>query len=223
MSELSVSDQNAKILEVELSAAKLQIETGERLTAQSSDSNITVKQDKEVLQIKEKKHNWFRNGNQSKVVVSIPEDMEFDKVLIHTGAGQVDVDTLTARILDLDLGAGEVKMNSIVSTEKADIDGGTGKLTILSSSFHNLKLDMGIGESEICGQLTGDTKVDIGIGKLFLDVLGAKSDYTIDADKGIGEFTIDGENIGDEKVGNGENNLRIDGGIGQLSLNFQEV
>ena len=43
----------------------------------------------------------------------------------------------------------------------------------------------------------------------------------ISIEKGVGEATINGENIKNEAVyGNGSNKIDIDGGIGKISINF---
>lgn len=88
----------------------------------------------------------------------------------------------------------------------------------------NLELDMGMGATKVSATLSGDCDLDMGIGELALTVLGDKADYTIEVNKGVGEYTIDGEKIRDnEKIGNGTNHLQLDGGIGEVKVEFQKA
>ena len=224
MSGKEMDAKDTKALMIDLGAAELEIKTGERLLAETNNSDINVKQNGDVLQIKEKSHNWFRTSNHSKVVVYVPEDMEFDKVGIDSGAGEITIESLTTDVLDLDLGAGEVNIDYLEVKKAVDIDGGTGETTIRSGSLCNLELDMGIGAADVSTKLSGDCDLDMGIGELALTVLGDKADYTIEVNKGVGEYTIDGEKIGDnEKIGNGTNYLQLDGGIGAVKVEFQKT
>lgn len=223
MSEKELDAKDTKALMIDLGAAGLEIKTGEQLKAETNNSDITIKQDGDVLQIKEKSHNWFQTSNRSKVVVYIPKDMEFDKVGINSGAGEITVESLITEVLDLDLGAGEVNIDYLEVKKAADMDGGAGETTIRSGSLCNLELDMGVGATKVSTRLSGDCDLDLGIGELALTILGDKADYTIEVNKGVGEYTIDGEKIHDnEKIGNGTNYLQLDGGIGEVKVEFQK-
>lgn len=222
MSGKEVEAKDTKALMINLGAANLEIRTGEQLKAETNNSDITIKQDGDVIQIKQKSHNWFKMSDKSKVVVYIPEGMEFDKVGIDSGAGTVAIESLNTEVLDLDLGAGEVDIDYLEVKKAADIDGGTGETSIYSGVLCNLKLDMGIGAANVSTKLSGDCDLDMGVGELELTVLGDKADYTIEVNKGVGEYTIDGEKIRDDtKIGNGTNNLQLDGGIGEVKVEFQ--
>ena len=54
-------------------------------------------------------------------------------------------------------------------------------------------------------------------------LLGSKDDYKIELDKGVGEARLDGESMRDDSVhGSGENFIQIDGGIGEINIEFSE-
>ena len=222
MSGAMMDKKDAKVLMIDIHAAKLEIKEGEQLEAKTNDSDIKINQKDGVLQIKEKGNNWFKSSNNSTVLVYIPKDMEFDEVSINTGAGEIKIDSLITDVLDLDLGAGEVDIEYVEAREEADIDGGTGDTTIKSGKLCNLSFDLGVGEAKITSELNGDCDMDLGIGSLSLVIPGEKEDYTIEINKGIGEYTIDGEKIHDNtKIGKGKNNLQIDGGIGEAKIVFE--
>ena len=50
-----------------------------------------------------------------------------------------------------------------------------------------------------------------------------KENYTIDISKGIGTITLDGEKVEDnKKYENGDNFLEINGGIGNINIEFEK-
>ncbi len=103
------------------------------------------------------------------------------------------------------------------------IENGAGSINIEDMQVNNLDLDMGVGEIIIEANLTGNTKIDAGIGSLKLDILGKSLDYKIKLDKGIGNVYIDNKKVKDNEVtGNGSNYIDIDGGIGEIKVNFEE-
>lgn len=98
-----------------------------------------------------------------------------------------------------------------------------GKASILSGKIDDLNLDMGIGSVEITSVITGNSKIDAGIGNLDLRIQDNKENYTIESDSGIGNIKIDGTKISDDsKYGNGKNIIKIDGGIGNIDIEFNK-
>ena len=156
------------------------------------------------------------------VILTIPKGTEFRKADISTGAGTFTVEELSAQRLRLNLGAGEVKIASLSASGSALIDGGAGEITIDGGSLNNLDFDMGVGEVSLTRRITGDSEIDYGVGQLNLTLLGKLDDYCIRLDEGIGEARLDGQKMYDDSVyGNGMNAIEIDGGVGELKIEFQ--
>ena len=98
-----------------------------------------------------------------------------------------------------------------------------GKVSILSGNINELNLDMGVGKFEVTSVITGNSKINAGIGNLELNIQDNKENYTIKADKGIGSIKIDGKEVADDVTyGDGENTIKIDGGIGEIKIDFME-
>ena len=94
-------------------------------------------------------------------------------------------------------------------------------MSIKESNINDLDLDMGVGEVNLTSNLTGQNQINAGVGKLNINLQGEKESYKIQADKGIGSIKIDGNEISNgETLGNGENYIEIDGGIGNIDINF---
>ncbi len=222
MINFEVSNE-ATTLDIEVNFTNLIIEKGDYLRVETNNENIEYKQDNQKLRIKEKAINWFAKNDEGDLIVYIPENLKFEQVKINAGAGKIHIENLNTEKLNLELGAGETEIESLTVTDNCKINSGAGKVSIASGKINDLKLDMGIGKFEISAEITGNSKVDAGIGNLNLDIKGNRKDYTIKANKGIGNIKIDKKEISEDAVyGSGENAIKIEGGIGNIDVNFSE-
>ncbi len=218
----SFSSDDFKEISIELKSAELVIENGGQFKVETNSDKIEVTKKANELKIEEKKFRLFSDKDTGrKVVITIPEEVTLMNMDIEAGAGKITIDKLTVQELSLDIGAGNVdikKLNTIRSTE---IAGGAGSVTIKDGTLHNLDLDLGVGEFNLAAILTGNHKIDAGVGNLNLSLLDQKENYTIRADKGIGSIKIDGTSISTEdSIGTGQNYIDIDGGVGNISIQF---
>lgn len=220
LKDLKIEDA-AKVLDIDITSSNMIIKVGDSLKATTSNKYIECNQDKDSITITEKKHNWIHNSNKSTLVIYVPKDMTFDGVSINSGTGKIEIEKLSTKILNLDLGAGKVDINNLNVLNNTKIDGKAGELVINSSNLNNLDLNMGIGKFKFTGKLSGKSEIDHGLGALSLNLLGNKEDYQIHLDKGLGSATLDNNNIkDDETIGNGINKIDIDGGIGSIDIDF---
>lgn len=223
MEELNLLDINedANILEVDISASKLVIKPGDSFKAETNNSYINCNQDGNRLTITEKKHSWLHKNNQSELLIYIPEDFVFDAVTIKTGAGKVDIEELTTKKLYLDLGAGKIDIHYLNVLDQTFIDGGAGAITIQDGTLSNLDLDMGVGKLVLTATLIGNSEIDSGVGSIDLNLIGDSSIYKIKLDKGIGSATINGNNMKDDTYyGDGSNTIDIDGDVGSIQIRY---
>lgn len=221
LNTLSVQDEDISIFDIDVDATKLIIQKGSGFQVETNNQNIKSTQRNGRLLLEEKTHNLFRTSKNSELVVTIPEEMIFDEVSIETGAGVVQIETLTTKKLELDLGAGKVSIDNLVVTEKTEINGGAGEINILTGKIQQLDLDIGVGKFTLTSELTGRSKIDAGVGEVVLNLLGTLEDYQIEVEKGIGSIEIDGQSVADGSiVGSGTTPLKIDGGVGKIEVNF---
>ena len=130
---------------------------------------------------------------------------------------------LNTQELNLSLGAGETTINDLNVTGNCDIDGGFGKVSILSGTIRNLDFDMGFGETNLTANLLGTNDIDTGVGSVNITLLGNKEKYQVDIDKGIGKVTLDGTKLDMNRLyGTGEDHIKIDGGVGSIKVNFEK-
>lgn len=206
-------------MKIELYYANLIIEVGNNFHVQTNTNNIEYKQSNNQLVVKEKNANLFNSNNQRTITITIPVDTVLDTVSIEAGAGEIQIEKMATKNLELEIGAGTVNITDLQVTQKAKIEGGAGRLEMLSGEIANLDLEMGIGDLMLATSLSGNNKIDAGIGKLELTLTDGLDNYVIRANKGIGSIKIDGNEINNNvEYGNGKTHLKINGGMGSIEV-----
>lgn len=213
-------------IEIKLSVCQLDIKKGDKIRVETVDMSdkFECRTSGTTLKIKDDKLNinWF-NTNEvvPKVIIYIPEDIIFNSIDIKTGANITNIENLDAKKLELELGVGKYSINNM-KAETAKIKAGAGEANILDCEIDTLKLDAGIGKLAITGKITESANIHSGVGKLEMNLAGNKDDYRIKAKTGLGNFIIDGKKVRDnEVVGNGNVNIKIDAGLGETTVNFE--
>ena len=222
--ELKIDEfsDDAKILSIDVAATKLEIKKGDTLRVENNNKNISARQVSEKVEIKEKNHGFFGGVNNSVVTIYVPDDMEFDKVYISTGAGALSIEKLITDELDLELGAGRIVIDNLDVKEKCKINSGAGAVDIEHASIHDLDLNVGIGKFALNSILEGSSKIEAGVGELSINLLDDDDNYRIEASKGLGSLRIGGKSYGDEvNYGDGNNKIVVEGGIGSININFK--
>lgn len=211
---------NYKNLTINLRATSLTIKKGEKFKVSSNNDKITIKQSDDSLTIKETKTN-FNFKEKLELIIYIPDDYVFDDVSIKNGAGKIDITELNSQELSLELGAGSTILKNVNILKETKIECGAGSFKILSGNINNLDLDLGVGKTSISAKITGNNKIDSGIGSLDLNLDGIKNDYKLKLKKGLGSITIDGASFNESLFGEGTNYIDIDGGIGSINIAFK--
>lgn len=214
-------EEEISSISVTLSGAEFKINTADKFSVESNHKYISVKGNNGKLSISETKKLFAVSPKGATVILNVPENFVFDEAIIDTGAGKVEIETLSCDVLSLSLGAGKADIKNLTANSRAVIDGGAGKLSIDGGKLCNLNLDMGVGELTLKSRIEGKSDLDYGVGKTDLTLLGSRDDYKIELDKGIGEAKLEGEEMTDDAVyGSGENRIEIDGGIGEINIDF---
>lgn len=209
-------------LDIDLKYSELQIVTGENFQMQTNNPNITYSKEEQKLKIKEKTDQWFSHYSNTVFILTIPKDLCLKNVFLSAGAGKVNVENLMTENLDFELGAGETMIQYINVSNQAKMESGAGTFQILDGIIHNLDLDMGVGKVTLSASFMGSNEMDAGIGELNIHLLGSKDDYLLRVNKGLGRIKVDDQNVTDGKqYGNGSRLVEINGGIGNIEIDFQ--
>lgn len=205
---------------IDVKYSEVTVTTGDKYSVDTNNKYVKVTTSEGCLEVKERKHSTG-NGFNSKINITVPQNTHFISAEIDAGAGNLNIDSLSADNLEIDMGAGNLDIETLNTQNGADIDTGAGNLCIKSGTINNLELDMDVGETEINAQLLGYCDFDTSVGALKLNVFGNDDDYNIIVNKGIGEITVNGNTVhNNSSIGHGSNKIRIDGGIGETNINF---
>lgn len=208
---------NIEILDVDVKSANIIIKEGKKFKVDVDNENIKVTEKNNKLKIIEKKLKLFKKS--SNLTITIPTDLIFEEVNIDAGVGSIDFYQLSAKKVNLDLGAGSAYIENLVALENASIEGGAGKIVIYDGKINNLELDLGVGELDLTAQLTGSNQIDAGVGKTKLNLLGKEDEYKIKVDKGIGNLEINNQRVSNGIIfGSGNNFIEVNGGIGNIDI-----
>ena len=136
---------------------------------------------------------------------------------------KIDIDSLKTDNLKFDLGAGKVVVNNLIVKNDAHIEGGAGTIDILDGSISNLDLEIGVGALSLTSKLLGDSKIECGVGKVDIKLLGKKDDYKFNFSKGLGSMSLNSINIDNDFIyGTGINVIDIEGGVGAIKVFVDE-
>ena len=213
-------------LKIHINAADLAIKEGSRFSVESNLKHLTVEEKNGCLILKDLTTIKLNGSNAYKdavLTVYVPAGTVFEKINLNTGAGRVTAGELRAETVDLELGAGDALIDTLVATKSADIEGGAGRIAISGGALHNLELGMGVGQLNLTSALTGECQLELGIGESNITLVGNRADYALDIEKGIGEVRVDGKVVSDYgSSGNGTAGVEIHGGIGAIYVEFKE-
>lgn len=213
-------DSNIRNLEIDLSSSSLSIVTSDKFALKSNSDSIKTKVKGSTLKIQDKSFNFFGNNEGAQIILYLPDNMNFREVDLDLGAGKVDIDNLVTDKLDLDAGAGLIKINNLKVNDEANIDGGVGKFDVANGYIRNLELDTGVGSTNISAILQGRNEIECGVGDVTINLLDTLDNYRINVDKGIGSAKINGDSISSgQTIGSGNETINIDGGAGNFNIN----
>lgn len=219
---------NITTMDINLSVCKLEIKKGNTLKAEVSDVSEQFKCEAEGNKLKiedEKSHRNIFNTIDYKpeVKIYIPETMEFEDITIRTGVNETDIEYLKADRIKLEMGVGKYQVNSL-SAKYAKIEAGAGEANINHANIEELKLNSGVGKLILTSRITKKADIASGVGKMELNLIGLPTDYKIKAETGLGNFVVNGQKIkNNQTLGNGEATIKVDGGVGETVVSFQEI
>ncbi|MBR2721348.1 MAG: DUF4097 family beta strand repeat protein [Clostridia bacterium] len=207
-------------LRIEISGSTLHVKSGDALSLESNISDLSVKQSKQTLTVREPRR-IFGNSAGGVVTLTLPQGASFSDVEITVGAGVLTLESMTARELSLELGAGRAEITGLTVTDECSLESGTGSVIFKDCNLNDAEFDLGVGKLEFSGILNGRSEFNCGVGNVDVRLTGVKDDYSLIASRGIGSITVDGASVADRQtVGTGGRRIEINGGVGTVNVTF---
>ena len=147
---------------------------------------------------------------------------------IEVGAGELEIESLTVdNEAVLSVGAGKIRIKNLVCDE-ADMDIGAGDLDIDDAMISKeADIDLGMGNVNIGGVIAGDLNVDCGMGTVILDMDDAEQDHNFKIDCAMGTVEVGSHSysgLGSEQtINNGSSSdFDIDCSMGTVTVKFDK-
>lgn len=185
-------------------------------------------------------------GKSDKVCLQLPKDFMFDEADVALGAGLMEGGALRAGDLSMEVGAGTCSLDEISGNE-VSLDVGAGsiqtkmldaaqlKLNVGAGEFRlkgvsvtrELDLELGMGNAEIDGAVTGNMNVDCGMGNVTMHLAGSEDEHAYEVDCGMGGVEIGGRSYGglatEQKWNSGQESVfEIECNMGNVKLSFED-
>lgn len=214
--------QNVNKIDINTISSNVIIKSGKEFKVEASNlkHNFSSKLRNGTIKIEEQKEWFMSNSNLGIITIYIPTNTTLDELEIDSGAGRIQIQDILIDKLDLDQGAGRLEISNS-TFNKTKIVGGAGEINIKSSILNDLKMSAGVGRINLEAEITGNSRIECGIGDMRIKLLGNKEDYCLTTEKGVGNIKIDDNGkVNDTIYGEGKNKLRLEGGIGNIQVNF---
>lgn len=166
-------------------------------------------------------------GHRNYIQIAIPKNVKLEEVEIDLGACDCKIGSLVAKDkVDIELGAGSVEIAS-VDAKKFKTETGLGALTIDSLSVEDADLNVGMGSIEVKGLITGNLDLECGMGSAVVAVNDSEKNHNYDLSCGFGELVLGSRsytNVShEEKIDNHANSeYRISCSMGSVVVSFRE-
>ena len=220
MQSIYKDDKIINNLDISLKATSLEIVDSKDFSVDTNNAKIKITYENGTLKIHEKGTPSF-NASDLVLKIFLPSASNFKTVKIEMGAGKTHIANLNTDILDLNLGAGKNLLEKLEVNNQTKIESGAGLTEIMAGTLNNVDLDLGVGKVFINASILGNSKIECGVGAVELNLFGNQENYQLNVEKGIGSINIaDKIYTNDDTIGNGNNHLKIEGGIGSIKVEF---
>ena len=214
-------DYSDKGIFISLDKAELNVVVGDSLKVETDSPYITHYVSENSLIVKEVSE--INDKRKYDVVITIPKDMVFENGYISTGSNKMNFERLEVKKLFLHLDLGNINFDYLVVSDRVDIDGDFGRLTVNDGYLNTLDCELEEAEITMKTFLMGSAYVDIEKGYLKYDILHAEGDtdrHVFDVSKDTGIVMIDGVEVENGKFGSGDDTFEVEVDEANCTITF---
>lgn len=254
---LSLTADTLRNLYIEVGDCKLYIKESEdeyvKLAIDGNESRFRYRVEDDSLRLVRKAGwnwvgiNWGAYDTSDKIYLYLPKGTSLDHADIEVGAGYIESVDLTARALNIDVGAGVCKVDSLTADDTvvlsvgagtirvnrlacnvADLDIGAGNLEIDDAMIaKEADIDLGMGNVDVGGIIEGNLNIDCSMGNVRLDMDDAEEDHNFDVECSMGEVKVGSRSYSSLSSGQVTNNgsdsdFVIDCSMGTVTIKFAQ-
>lgn len=184
--------------------------------------------DGNTLHVESFKGNHFVGEDLSKnqIIIDIPNGSCFDEVELTCGAGVAEIDNITANELEIEVGAGEVRVN-FADVTKFSSNIGAGRVETSDMAAQEVKLEVGMGECIYHGKILKELDAECDLGNMDITIEGSEKDYNYEIECAAGNIDLGGRSIAglaaERNIDNSApGTIELSCNMGNITVNFQE-
>lgn len=136
----------------------------------------------------------FGDRFEPDIVITLPKDFTAEDIRMDLGAVRLEAHSLRSETGSFRIGTGEAYIEQLEVTKYSNFEVGAGYMEIGRAELRNITVDTGVGYFNLEGTVTGESKVDCGVGKVRMDLDGDIEGYSYDIETGIGNVKVNGKN-----------------------------
>ena len=133
--------------------------------------------------------NWNQDSNSNCMTLYMPLDTVVEEIDLDLGAGQMKLDYLKAKEVEMDLGAGQILAEGM-QVEKIALSIGAGDIVLEQAQLGEVQTKVGAGNCEISGTVTGDIDAECAMGNVTFKLAGAETDFNYEIQCVTGNITV---------------------------------
>ncbi|MBD5460125.1 MAG: DUF4097 domain-containing protein [Lachnospiraceae bacterium] len=130
------------------------------------------------------------NISYSDVTVYMPQNARLGRAEIYIGAGEMDIDHLTAEKAMVNVGAGSLTIKDL-EVGKIQMNVGAGSVTVKDGVIGDMELATGMGSLTMKANITGDIYSSVAMGEVKIVVCGSgEKDHNYELSCTAGEMRV---------------------------------
>lgn len=166
-------------------------------------------------------------GKQSEVLIEIPKGHEFAAATLNAGASNVQVDSMIVGYLNINVGAGDVKIGELIANENSELDLGAGNLEIGNCKMDNVGINCGAGNVDLSGIINGTLNVECGMGNVSMNLKDKSANHNLYLEAALGNVHLNGKKYSgivdaEEESDDAYSDYNIECSMGNIDIIFTE-
>ncbi len=228
--EDTLSAQGITALDFELGGCEVKVETSPDADFHVTVENVSAFQaftEENTLYVKGVQTGTWTGGlsTNMKITVQLPKDSAYEQAQMSFGAGEFQMQTVSADSITVKVGAGKLQIADL-KAEQLEVQLGAGQALLENADVVNAELTAGAGELIFTGSIPGDLHAECAMGNMEIRIWGsAQADHNYEMDCVAGNLTLEEKTysgVSEEKVDNqASSDYDLECAMGNLTLIFE--
>ena len=213
-------------LEIDLENIEFNIKKGENFKIEGTNipDKIEIRQERNTLKINDDKvsSNFYTVNNA--LTIYIPGDQKLNNIDIEANSVLVDIETLNAINLKLEIHNNYCKINELFA-DNLEMSNEYGEIELYKSEVKTLKFDSEAGTEDIHMKITEKAEVNLESSNTNMTLTGSLENYQINHKKLFGTTYVQGKEFSStrEPIGNGNVIINLETEYAELNIDFEEI